>query len=114
MRSLSVILPCILVWSASLAQDVVIYGSTPGGIACAVRTAREGGDVLLVTHAQHVGGLMSSGLSTMDALYAGKRAPIYEELREAIHSYYRLTYGPESPQYRASLPGNAKAKYESR
>lgn len=96
------------------AQDLVVYGSTPGGIACAVRAAREGLKVQLVTHAEHVGGLLSSGLSTMDALYAGKRAPIYEELRAAIHGYYREVYGKDSPQYRASLPGNAKAKFEAR
>ncbi|MGV3663808.1 MAG: FAD-dependent oxidoreductase [Prosthecobacter sp.] len=94
-------------------QDFVVYGSTPGAIACAVRAAREGLDVRLVTHAEHVGGLLSSGLSTMDALYAGKRAPIYDELREAIHSHYRKTYGKDSPQHRASLPGNAKAKFEA-
>lgn len=95
------------------AHDLVIYGSTPGGIACAVRAAREGVDVLLVTHAEHVGGLLSSGLSTMDALYSGKRAPIYEELRAAIHEHYASTYGKDSPQHRASVPGHAKAKYEA-
>ncbi len=98
---------------ASSAQDVVIYGSTPGGIACAVRSAREGLDVLLVTHAEHVGGLLSSGLSTMDALYAGKRAPIYDELRDSIHAHYANTYGKGSPQHRVSLPGDAKAKFEA-
>lgn len=95
------------------AQDLVIYGSTPGGIACAVRAAREGVDVLLVTHAEHVGGLLSSGLSTMDSLYAGNRAPVYDELREAIHQHYAKTYGKDSPQYRASLPGHAKTKFEA-
>jgi len=95
------------------AQDVVIYGSAPGGIACAVRAAREGVDVLLVTHAEHVGGLLSNGLSTMDALYAGRRAPVYDELRQAIHDHYAMTYGKDSPQYRASLPGRAKTKFEA-
>ncbi len=98
---------------AFAAQEVVIYGSTPGGIACAVRAAREGVDVLLVTHAQHVGGLLSSGLSTMDALYSGNRAPVYDELRAAIHEHYATTYGKDSPQHRASLPGHAKPKYEA-
>src|SRR6185436_12420565 len=92
---------------------LVIYGSTPGGIACALRAAREGLNVQLITQAGHLGGLLSSGLSTMDALYSGRRAPIYEELREAIHAHYRKTYGDGSPQHRASLPGNAKPKYEA-
>jgi len=95
------------------AQDAVIYGSTPGGIACAVRAAREGVGVLLVTHAEHVGGLLSNGLSTMNALYAGRRAPVYDELRQAIHDHYAATYGKDSPQYRASLPGHAKTKFEA-
>ncbi|MDP1591281.1 MAG: FAD-dependent oxidoreductase, partial [Prosthecobacter sp.] len=109
----ALILAWLLAFSALSAQEAVIYGSTPGGIACAVRAAREGVDVLLVTHAQHVGGLLSSGLSTMDALYSGKRAPIYDELCAAIHEHYRTTYGKDSPQYRASLPGKAKPKYEA-
>jgi hypothetical protein len=109
----ALLLASFLVFSSLAAQDVVVYGSTPGGIACAVRAAREGVDVLLVTHAQHAGGLLSSGLSTMDALYSGKRAPIYDELCAAIHEHYRTTYGKDSPQYRASLPGKAKPKYEA-
>lgn len=109
----TLLLASFLSLSALAAQDVVIYGSTPGGIACAVRAAREGVDVLLVTHAQHVGGLLSSGLSTMDALYSGKRGPIYDELCAAIHEHYRTTYGKDSPQYRASQPGKAKPKYEA-
>lgn len=95
------------------AAEVVVYGSTPGGIACAVRAAREGVDVLLVTHAEHVGGLLTSGLSTMDALYAGKRAPVYDELRGAIHRHYAETYGKDSPQHHVSLPGQAKTKFEA-
>jgi len=97
----------------SVQYDLVVYGATPGGIACAVRAAREGLSVLVVDHSQHVGGMMSNGLSVMDALYAGARAPIYEELRWAIHDYYRITYGPDSPQFAASRPGHPKAYYEA-
>ena len=61
--------------------DLLVYGSTPGGIACALRAAREGLNVTLVTHAVHLGGLLTSGLSTMDTLYNGPRAPLYDELR---------------------------------
>ncbi len=104
----------VLFASGLAARDVVVYGSTPGGIACAVRAAREGAEVLLVTHAEHVGGLLSSGLSTMDALYSGQRAPVYDELRRGIHDHYRKTYGKQSAQYEASLPGNAKPKFEAR
>lgn len=94
--------------------DLLVYGSTPGGIACAVRAAREGLDVVLVTHAEHVGGLLTSGLSTMDTLYNGPRAPLYDELREGIHAHYHSTYGPDSEPYKRSLPGKAKTKFEAR
>ncbi|MBC7369337.1 MAG: FAD-dependent oxidoreductase [Undibacterium sp.] len=93
--------------------DLVVYGSTPGGIACAVRAAREGLQVLMVTHADHIGGILSSGLSTMDTLYNGSRAPIYDEFREAIYDHYRATYGEHSAQYKATLPGQPKTKFEA-
>jgi hypothetical protein len=93
--------------------DLLVYGSTPGGIACAVRAAREGLSVLLVTHSSYLGGMFSSGLSVMDTLYAGPRSALYDELRRAIHDHYRITYGPDSPQFAASRPGHPKAYYEA-
>jgi hypothetical protein len=94
--------------------DLLVYGSTPGAVACAVRAAREGLDVTLVTHAKHLGGLLTSGLSTMDTLYNGPRAPLYDELRAAIHAHYRDTDGADSENYKRSLPGEAKTKFEAR
>ena len=44
--------------------DLVVVGGTPGGVACAVRAAREGLDVLLVNHHKHLGGMLTSGLAT--------------------------------------------------
>ena len=48
--------------------DVVVIGGTGGGVACAVRAAREGCRVLLVQHNGHVGGMMTNGLMQWDAL----------------------------------------------
>jgi hypothetical protein len=93
--------------------DLLVYGGTPGGIACAVRAAREGLDVLLVSPETHLGGLLANGLTTMDTLYNGARAPLYDELRQGIHDYYRDRYGEDSEQYRRSLPGRPKTKYEA-
>lgn len=95
------------------AYHLVIYGATPGGVACAVRAAREGLKVLLVNHNQHLGGMFVNGLGTMDTLYNGARAPIYDELRYEIYDYYRRKYGKKSPQYTAAMPGFSKTKYES-
>ena len=97
--------------------DLVIYGGNPAGIACAVRAAREGLSVLLVNHTPHLGGLPSNGMGLWDTLYEGKRSPIYDEMRQAIFDFYRDTYGEDSPQYAACLPGetgHSNGKYEAK
>ncbi len=94
--------------------DLLIYGSTPGGVACALRSAREGLRTVMVSPVPHLGGLFSSGLSTMDTLYNGPRAPIYDELRQAILEAYRSRYGEDSEQYRATQHASAKTKFEAR
>jgi ribulose 1,5-bisphosphate synthetase/thiazole synthase len=93
--------------------DLIVYGATPGGIACAVRAAREGLRVLLVNPHEHLGGMFSSGLGIMDTLYNGSRAPIYDEFRQSIYDFYRLKYGTDSPQYQNAGPGISKTKYEA-
>lgn len=93
--------------------DLVIYGATPGGVAAAIRAAREGLSVLLVSAQEHLGGIFSNGRSLMDTRYHGARAPIYDELRQSVHDYYRLTYGADSEQFHRSRPGAARARFES-
>ena len=102
--------------NSALAPDdynLVVYGATPGGVALAVRAAREGLKVMLVNPTQHLGGMYANGLGTMDTLYNGSRSPIYDEYRYSIYDYYRTKYGKPSSQYKAALPGFAKTKYES-
>src|SRR5687767_9427707 len=97
--------------------DLVVVGGNPGGVAMAVRAAREGLDVLLVNHTPHLGGMLANGLSVWDTLYEGPRSPVYDELRRAIFDHYRNTYGPESPQYRNALPGkggHTNGKFEAK
>jgi hypothetical protein len=84
--------------------DLVVVGATPGGVACAVRAAREGLDVLLVHHLPRVGGFMTSGAGGWEAPCDGLRSPLYGEMRLGAAEYYRQTYGENSPQHRASLP----------
>lgn len=85
--------------------DLLIYGATPAGIACAVRAAREGLKVALVNYNQHIGGMLSNGLGVWDTLYEGKRSPVYDEFRQSIFEYYRKKYGDDSVQYKDALPG---------
>ncbi|MBI5775336.1 MAG: FAD-dependent oxidoreductase [Verrucomicrobia bacterium] len=76
--------------------DLVVVGGTAGGVACAVRAAREGASVLIVQHNRHLGGMMINGLMQWDALYGGHRAPLFTELLGRIEKYYRTVYGENS------------------
>jgi hypothetical protein len=99
----------------TIQADLCIYGGTPGGIAMAVRAAREGLNVVLVNHNGHLGGILSNGLGVWDTLWEGKRSPIYDEARQAIFDHYRTTYGEDSRQYRDALPaksGHTNGKFE--
>lgn len=51
------------------AFDLVVVEATPGGIATAVRAAREGLQVLLVNRTQHLGGILANGLGVWDTQY---------------------------------------------
>lgn len=55
-----------LLCGQSLAQDVVIYGGTPGGIASAIAAARAGSEVTLIEYHGHIGGMSTSGLGKSD------------------------------------------------
>ena len=68
--------------------DLIVVGGTAGGVACAVRAARDGCTVLLVQHNRHIGGMMSNGLMQWDALYGGHRAPLFTELLQNIEQHY--------------------------
>ena len=68
--------------------DVVIYGATPGGIAAAVAAARQGRSVLLCEYEDHIGGVVSNGLTNADI---GKRQAVgglfYEFTRRVVRHY---------------------------
>lgn len=85
--------------------NLLVAGGTPGGIACAVRAAREGLTVLLINHTPVLGGMLANGLSLWDLFYDGPRSPIFQEFAGAVREHYRSTYGETSPQYRDACPG---------
>jgi hypothetical protein len=68
--------------------DIVVYGATPGGIAAAVSAARAGRRVLLAAHEDHIGGIVSNGLTNADI---GKRQAVgglfYEFTRRVVRHY---------------------------
>jgi len=94
--------------------DLVVIGGTPGGIACAVRAAREGLSVLLVNHTQHLGGFVTSGAGGWEAPYDGLRSPIYGEMITGAAHYYAKTYGEESPQHILSMPSKTSRAHIDR
>lgn len=113
--------PPMLLKSAAKPQDVdgksydlVVIGGTPGGIACAVRAAREGLSVLLVNHTQHLGGFVTSGAGGWEAPYDGLRSPIYGEMITGAAQYYAKTYGEESSQHIVALPSKTSRAHIDR
>jgi hypothetical protein len=86
--------------------DLAVIGGSGGGIACAVRAAREGLRVLLVNYSNHLGGMLSGGIGVMDTLYEGRRAPILDEYSQRVADYYAKIYGRDSTQFRAAAPGH--------
>ena len=113
--------PPMLLKSAAKPQDVdgksydlVVIGGTPGGIACAVRAAREGLSVLLVNHTQHLGGFVTSGAGGWEAPYDGARSPIYDEVLAKAAQYYAKTYGEGSPQHIVSMPSKTSRAHIDR
>ncbi|MCR6720075.1 MAG: FAD-dependent oxidoreductase [Chitinophagaceae bacterium] len=93
--------------------SLLVFGATPGGVACAVRAARENLQVILVSAYNHLGGMFANGLGIMDTLYNGSRSPIYDEFRKMIYDFYRKKFGSASNQYKNAGAGISKTKYEA-
>jgi hypothetical protein len=84
MRAIGVVRACLAAaslavfaspaWAAEVrSYDVVVYGGTAGGVIMAVSAAREGVKVALLEPRDHVGGMVSGGLTATDF---GKKAVI--------------------------------------
>ena len=64
---LSIALTLCLTGQAALTRyDVLVYGSTPGGIQAALSASSEGASVVLVSPTARLGGMMTSGLGHTD------------------------------------------------
>jgi hypothetical protein len=86
---------------------IVVVGATPGGIACAMRCAREGLRVLLVEPSSHVGGMWASGVQVFDTRYAGHRCPVFAEFLARLEDYYCRTFGNGSVEHAMASFGDA-------
>jgi hypothetical protein len=87
--------------------DVCVYGATPGGIAAAVAAGRLGQSVLLCAHEDHIGGIVSNGLTNADI---GKRQAVgglfYEFTRRVVEHYKKQDEGnPAQPNVKLCRDG---------
>jgi hypothetical protein len=85
--------------------DVLVYGSTPAGIAASVAAAREGMSVQLLEPTDHFGGIMTGGLSNPDFKTFESLSGFYQEFMDSVLAYYTQTYGPDSKQADDSYHG---------
>ena len=84
---------------AAQRYDVIVYGSTPGGIAAALEAARRGRRVLLACPYLHAGGMAASGLSTTDAVRREVFGGIVAEFIGRVRTHYEQTLGRDSPEW---------------
>ncbi|MCW0218393.1 MAG: FAD-dependent oxidoreductase, partial [Prosthecobacter sp.] len=92
-RSLHLFCLSFCVALAASAQDIVIYGGTPGGIATAISAARQGHSVTLVEYHRHIGGMTTSGLGKSDIENREKIGGIFKEFVAGVYAHYLTTYG---------------------
>jgi len=86
-------------------HDLLVYDSTPSGIAASVAAAREGASVLLVQPDGHLGGLTTSGLSHTNFITFESLGGLWREFMHRVEDHYRKTYGENSKQHDACLRG---------
>lgn len=89
---------------APVSFDVVIVGATAPGIVAAVRAAREGLRVALVSPGAHLGGSLPS-LGAVETHYRGNRAPLLQEFIDRVRTHYRERHGENSEPHRVCTGG---------
>jgi flavin-dependent dehydrogenase len=79
--------------------DVIVYGATAGGAMAAIAAAREGATVLLVEPGQHIGGMLTGGLSHTDygdrAVIGGLALEFYKRVAKVYNKPLYFWRGPE-------------------
>ncbi|HPT26269.1 MAG TPA: FAD-dependent oxidoreductase [Bryobacteraceae bacterium] len=79
--------------------DVLVYGSTPGGIAAAVEAARQGLKVKLLCPQRHPGGMAASGLSTTDAVRPQLFDGLVAEFIAKVRTHYQRLFADQPAEY---------------
>ena len=92
--------------------DIVVYGSTPGGIFAAIAAAREGANTLLIEPTSHMGGLVTGGLSFSDSnqMHRDTLMGLFHEFHSRIVADYKKR-GKPAP-YNPEIKNQARWTYE--
>jgi hypothetical protein len=83
------ILVLLILTAVAAAQDVVVIGGTPGGIAAAVTAARLGHDVVLAEYHTHLGAMSSSGLGKSDIQNQAMIQGFFREFVDRVKAHYQ-------------------------
>jgi hypothetical protein len=79
--------------------DIVVYGATASGVTAAVSAASEGSRVLLVEPGNHVGGMVTGGLSHTDygdrTVIGGLTFQFYQKVADHYNTHVFYWRGPE-------------------
>ena len=86
-------------------SEVVIYGATPSGIMAAISAARVGSDVVLLEATDHVGGIVTNGLTIADLIKRNAFGGLFDEYLQRIVKQYEITYGANSEQVKQCMNG---------
>ena len=75
-------------WGRGKTCDICVYGETAGGCMAAIQAARMGKAVILVAQNEHVGGMVTSGLTATDMNKHAYITGLPIELYEKLYEYY--------------------------
>ena len=84
---------------------VVVVGATPAGVAAAIGAARFGIAVTVVEESNHIGGIISAGMTQADIGNSRALGGLWNEYQDRLRAFYADAYGINSPQYRACRNG---------
>ena len=92
---------------ATAEPEVIVVGATPGGIMAAVEAARLGHTVVLAEYEDHIGGIVSNGLTNADIGNKQAVAGIYSKFRSRVVKYYEQfdRGNPKQPNLKACHGG---------
>lgn len=99
-KQIQIALVCIYVSLATSSlqaesTDILVVGSTPGGVSAAIAAARNGQQVTLLSYNDHLGGMMTSGLGKSDIEKREMIQGIFKEFIDRIHNSYVTTWGAD-------------------